>query len=98
VLNLTLYLIMLSTRVISGHNNTGLASGTHMVWNFPHMPVWRNSKAISTPRIVPKLNKSLEDITEHLKSSDAKASNCHLKFSSNDHFYQACIFKFSDFT
>jgi len=32
----------------------------------------------------------------YMKSSDAKASKCHLKFF--DHFYQACIFKFSDFT
>jgi len=32
-----------------------------------------------------------------LKSSDAKASKCHLKFSSffNDDFCQACIFKLS---
>jgi len=35
----------------------------------------------------------------NMKSSDAKATKCHLKFSSkNDHFYQACIFKFSNFT
>jgi len=33
---------------------------------------------------------------KHMKSSDAKASKCHLKL--NDHFYQACIFKFSNFT
>jgi len=35
----------------------------------------------------------------YLKSSDAKASKCHLKFSSKMIiFYQACIFKFSNFT
>jgi len=44
-----------------------------------------------------------------MKSSDAKASKCHLKFYSlmkmpfeilffNDDFYQTCIFKFSNFT
>jgi len=36
-----------------------------------------------------------------MKSSDAKASKCHLIIffdHQNDHFYQACIFKFSDFT
>jgi len=35
----------------------------------------------------------------YMKSSDAKASKCHLKFSSlMIIFYQACIFKLSDFT
>jgi len=35
----------------------------------------------------------------NVKSSDAKASKCHLKFSSKMIiFYQACIFKFSNFT
>jgi len=34
----------------------------------------------------------------NMKSSDAKASKCHLKFFFEIHFYQACIFKFSDFT
>jgi len=34
-----------------------------------------------------------------VKSSDAKASKCHLKISSLMMiFYQTCIFKFSDFT
>jgi len=34
----------------------------------------------------------------YMKSSDAKASKCHLKFSSRMIiFYKACIFKFSDF-
>jgi len=31
----------------------------------------------------------------YMKSSDAKASKCHLKFSC---IYQTCIFKFSNFT
>jgi len=36
----------------------------------------------------------------YMKSSDAKASKCHLKFSSLMiiFFYQTCIFKFSNFT
>jgi len=33
-----------------------------------------------------------------MKSSDAKASKCHLKFSSRMIIYQDCIFKFSNFT
>jgi len=33
-----------------------------------------------------------------IKSSDAKASKCHLKFSLLSYFYQTCIFKFSNFT
>jgi len=34
-----------------------------------------------------------------MKSSDAKASKCHLKFSSLMMiFYQTCMFKFSNFT
>jgi len=36
-------------------------------------------------------------IDAYMKSSDAKASKCHLKFSS-DNFYRTCIFKFSNFT
>jgi len=35
-------------------------------------------------------------VNVNMKSSDAKASKCHLKFS--DDFYQTCIFKFSNFT
>jgi len=36
---------------------------------------------------------------EQMKSSDAKVSKCHLKFSSKMIiFNQACIFKFSNFT
>jgi len=35
----------------------------------------------------------------YMKSSDAKASKCQLKFSYKMIiFYQACIFKFSNFT
>ncbi len=33
-----------------------------------------------------------------MKSSDAKASKCRLKSSSNEHFYQAAMFRFSNLT
>jgi len=50
----------------------------------------------------------LVEIYQHMKSSDAKASKCHLKFSSlmmifiklvylSSVIYQTCIFKFSNF-
>jgi len=45
------------------------------------------------------LNKCMINTHTHMKSSDAKASKCHLKFSSLMMiFYQTWIFKFSDFT